>query len=225
MLRAVVTDIEGTTTSLAFVHEVLFPYASRNLGDFVRAHAADPAVRRLLDDTVAEAGETLDDEAAVARLVEWADADRKVTPLKALQGLIWDAGYADGAYRGHVYPDAARRLRGWKEAGLRLYVYSSGSVHAQKALFAHTDFGDLTGLFDGHFDTRVGPKREAASYRAVAKAVGLPPKDILFLSDVGAELDAAREAGMATCQLVRPGTEPVPGHPHAADFDGITLPD
>jgi enolase-phosphatase E1 len=223
--RAVLTDIEGTTTSIAFVHEVLFPYARRNLADFVRAHAADPAVRRLLDDVAAEAGEALDDEAAIARLLEWSDADRKVTPLKALQGLIWEAGYAEGAYRGHVYPDAAARLKAWREAGVALYVYSSGSVHAQELLFAHTDFGDLRDLFDGHFDTRVGPKREAESYRAVAKAIGLPPADVLFLSDIRAELDAAKEAGMATCQLVRPGTEPCDGHPHAADFDGIKLPD
>jgi enolase-phosphatase E1 len=223
--RAVLTDIEGTTTSLAFVHEVLFPYARRNLGDFVRAHAADPPVRRLLDDVAAEAGETLDDEAAIARLLEWSDADRKVTPLKVLQGWIWEAGYAEGAYRGHVYPDAVAGMKAWKEAGLGLYVYSSGSVHAQELLFAHTDFGDLRDLFDGHFDTRVGPKREAESYRAVAKAIGLPPADVLFLSDIRAELDAAKEAGMATCQLVRPGTEPCDGHPHAADFDGIQLPD
>lgn len=225
MTRAVLTDIEGTTTSIAFVHQVLFPYARRALPDFVRAHAADPAVRRLLDDVAAEAGEELDDAAAVARLIEWSDADRKVTPLKALQGLIWEAGYAAGAYRGHVYPDAVARLREWKAAGLSLYVYSSGSVHAQELLFAHTDFGDLTGLFDGHFDTRVGPKREAASYRAVAEAIGLPPKEVLFLSDLCAELDAARAAGMATCQLVRPGTEACEGHPHAADFDGVRLPD
>jgi enolase-phosphatase E1 len=223
--RAVLTDIEGTTTSIAFVHEVLFPYARRNLADFVRAHATDPAVRRLLDDLAAEAGEALDDEAAIARLLEWSDADRKVTPLKALQGLIWEAGYAEGAYRGHVYPDAAARLKAWREAGVALYVYSSGSVHAQELLFAHTDFGDLRDLFDGHFDTRVGPKREAESYRAVAKAIGLPPEDVLFLSDLEAELDAAKEAGMATCQLVRPGTEPGEHHPRAADFDGIALPD
>jgi enolase-phosphatase E1 len=222
--RAVLTDIEGTTTSIAFVHEVLFPYARRRLPGFVKDHAHDPRVRRLLDDVSTEAGESLDDAGAVARLLEWIDADRKSTPLKALQGLVWEAGYHEGAYRGHVYPDAVARLKAWKAAGIGLYVYSSGSVHAQELLFAHTDFGDLRDLFDGHFDTAIGPKREAASYRAVARAIGLAPADILFLSDLPAELDAARQAGMATCQLLRPGTEPCPGHPQAADFDGITLP-
>jgi enolase-phosphatase E1 len=223
VIRAILTDIEGTTTSLAFVKDVLFPYARRHLAVFVHTRAADPRVRALLEETAALAGQPLNDPAAVARLLEWSDADVKAPPLKALQGLIWEAGYAEGAFTGHVYPDAARRLRAWHAAGLALYVFSSGSVRAQELLFAHSDAGDLTGLFGGHFDTRVGPKGEAASYRAIAGRIGLPPAEILFLSDVGAELDAAGAAGMATCQLVRPGTEPVPGHPHAADFDAVPL--
>lgn len=223
-IQAVLTDIEGTTSSIAFVHEVLFPHARRHLAGFVQTHAHDPAVRAQLAAVGVQTGARSDD-AAVAQLLEWMERDEKATPLKALQGMIWEAGYREGALTGHVYADAARALAAWAAAGIRLYVYSSGSVQAQRLLFGHSDLGDLTPLLSGYFDTRVGPKREAASYAAIARQVGLPPDAILFLSDIGAELDAAREAGMATCQLVRPadGTLPHPGHRHAADFDGVPL--
>ncbi|MBI5137750.1 MAG: acireductone synthase [Nitrospirae bacterium] len=222
VIRAVLTDIEGTTSSISFVHDVLFPHARTHLADFVKAHAHDPAVRAQL--AAVQTGAASDD-AAVSQLLEWMDRDEKATPLKALQGMIWEAGYRSGAFTGHVYADAARALGAWAAAGIRLYVYSSGSVQAQRLLFGHSDLGDLTPLFSGYFDTRVGPKREAASYAAIAQQVGLPPDAILFLSDIGAELDAARAAGLATCQLVRPadGTLPHPGHRHAAGFDQVAL--
>lgn len=203
--RAILTDIEGTTSSIGFVKDVLFPYARKHLPAFIRAHAAEPDVRQCLDETARDAGVPGDDVDALIRvLTHWIDTDRKATPLKALQGMIWKDGYESGAYRAHVYPEVAAQLRRWTDAGLPLYVYSSGSVPAQKLLFGHSEAGDLTPFFSGYFDTRIGHKREMASYHAIAEVVGMPAEVILFLSDVEAELDAAREAGMQTTLLCRP---------------------
>jgi enolase-phosphatase E1 len=224
MIAGIVTDIEGTTSSIAFVKDVLFPYARARLPDFVKRNAADPEVRRLLSEVSDLCGRSLTDDAAIAELLGWIDENRKATPLKALQGLIWDVGYRRGDFHGHVYADAAAMLREWKARGIRLAVYSSGSVHAQRLLFGHTEYGDLTTLFTDFFDTRIGPKQEAASYRSIAERMALAPAELMFLSDVGAELDAARCAGFHTCQLVRAGTAADPGHPHAADFHSIVLP-
>ena len=218
--RAIVTDIEGTTSSLAFVHDVLFPYSCQRLADYVRAHRADlaPVLQAVRD----EAGElALPDDACIARLLDWHDADRKIAPLKTLQGLIWEQGYADGDLKGHIYPDATAGLRRWHAMGIALHVYSSGSVAAQKLLFGHTQDGDLTPLFSGYFDTAIGGKKEAASYRAIAAALGIAPGDILFLSDVAAELEAAREAGLRVILLARDGLAPGQAFPVAASFDTI----
>lgn len=223
-VRAVVTDIEGTTSSIAFVHEVLFPYASAGLPDYVRAHAGEATVRALLDETGREAGEPgADDERLIAILLQWIAADRKATPLKALQGHIWRQGYEQGAFTGHIYPDAANNLKRWHRAGLALYIYSSGSVAAQQLMFGNSDAGDLLELFSGHFDTRIGHKREAGSYRAIAEAIGMPAGEILFLSDVVEELDAARDAGMQTLQLLREADMTTGTHATARTFDDITL--
>lgn len=222
MIQVVLTDIEGTTSSLSFVKDVLFPYARRHMAEFVHAHAEEAEVRRSLDDVVATAGRPMADADAVAELLRWLDEDRKITPLKALQGLIWEEGYRRGDFVGHVYEDAARRLREWHERGLRLYVFSSGSVHAQKLLFGHTAYGDLTPLFSGYFDTNVGAKQEAESYRRIAGEIGAAPGSILFLSDIRGELDAALAAGMSTAWLVREGTLGFAAvHRQARDFDMI----
>ncbi|OAI18869.1 MULTISPECIES: acireductone synthase [Methylomonas] len=222
MIEAIVTDIEGTTSSLSFVKEVLFPYARTHLADYVASHADEPQVRTLLDDAAQLMGGTPDRAAIVEQLRAWIDADQKITPLKSLQGLIWLDGYRNGDFTGHIYEDAVRNLKAWHAQGYQLYVYSSGSVQAQKLLFGHSDFGDLTPLFSGYFDTHIGGKREAESYRRIAAALGLPSDRILFLSDIREELDAAREAGMATRWLVR---EQVPNpdaeHPQVADFDAV----
>lgn len=216
---AIVTDIEGTTSSIAFVHEVLFPYSRARLADFVRAHPRE--VEPILDAVRAEAGAPLDTEACVALLTQWHDADRKIGPLKQLQGLIWAAGYAARAYTGHVYADAAEGLRRWHGAGIPLYVYSSGSVAAQKLLFGWSDHGDLTPLFTGHFDTAIGGKREVGSYQAIAARLALAPATILFLSDTPEELAAAREAGFAVTLLARDGAPATDAWPVAASFDAI----
>ena len=224
MIEAIVTDIEGTTSSLSFVKDVLFPYARARMESFVRDHGREPAVRRLLDEVVAEAGGPLTEAETVAQLRQWIDEDKKITPLKALQGMIWEAGYRQGDFTGHVYEDAARNLRGWKERDLRLYVFSSGSVQAQRLLFAHSDYGDLTPLFSGYFDTTIGAKREAAAYQKIAAAIAVPAARILFLSDIREELDAARAAGMQTVHVMRDAAaQSSAGHARAADFDAIKV--
>jgi enolase-phosphatase E1 len=224
MIRAIVTDIEGTTSSLSFVKDVLFPYARARLPAFVAAQSQAPAVRAQLQAVADLAGRPLSDDEASAQLIQWIDEDRKITPLKTLQGMIWEAGYRHGDFRGHVYDDAVKRLRDWKAEGIALYVFSSGSVHAQKLLFAHTAHGDLTPLFSGYFDTNIGSKREPGAYQRIAQAIGVAPGEILFLSDIREELDAARSTGMQTCWLVRDGARPADTpHPVAVDFDGIVM--
>jgi len=226
MIRAILTDIEGTTTALSFVQDVLFPYARAHLPAFVRSHADDPDVQTLLHAVRAELDQPDLDEAAVIQvLLDWIAVDKKATPLKALQGMIWEAGYRSGAYQGQVYADAARQLRAWQAAGIALYVFSSGSVKAQQLLFAHSEHGDLTPLFSGYFDTTTGPKRERLAYQHIAAAMAVPPAEILFLSDIAAELDAAAAAGLQTCQLLRDDSPMTPtGHPQVRDFDAIALP-
>jgi enolase-phosphatase E1 len=225
VIRAVLTDIEGTTSSLSFVKEVLFPYARAHLAAFVRDHAQDPRVTRQLDAVRREAGDSaLSQQAVIDQLIAWIDADRKITPLKALQGMIWENGYRNSDFQGHIYADAVQSLRDWQARGLSLYVYSSGSVQAQKLLFAHTGFGDLTPLFDGYFDTTMGGKQDAGSYRAIAAAIGVAPAEILFLSDVRAELDAAAAAGCRTVWLVREDTPDLRAiHHQVRDFRDIDI--
>ncbi len=180
--RAILTDIEGTTSPLRFVHETLFPYARAQLPGWVAEHGGD-----------------------LAQYLAWMDADAKVTALKDVQGRIWGEGYATGELVGNVYPDAAGALRRWHDEGIRLAVFSSGSIAAQKLIFGHSDQGDLAALFSGWFDTTTGPKREAGSYARIADALGERPQDILFLSDTAAETDAARAAGMRTLLIDREG--------------------
>ncbi|MBL8646208.1 MAG: acireductone synthase [Sphingosinicella sp.] len=207
MVKAVLTDIEGTTSSIAFVTDTLFPYARARLAGWIATHPDDAAP--ILNDVPGDAVETL---------TRWIDEDRKETALKTLQGLIWAEGYADGTLEGHVYPDAAEALRRWHADGLSLYVYSSGSVAAQKLIFGHSNAGDLTPLFSGYFDTTTGPKKEAESYLRIAVEIGLPVQEILFLSDSVPEIEAARGAGLKTCLVDREA-----GAGDAASFAEIAL--
>ncbi|HXP00675.1 MAG TPA: acireductone synthase [Luteibacter sp.] len=223
-IRAILTDIEGTTSSIDFVKDVLFPYARKHLPAYVETHTDEAEVQHWLHEAAKEAGivEATRGE-IIDLLIRWIDEDRKSTALKALQGMIWREGYESGAYVSHMYPEVAARLRAWHDQGMKLYVYSSGSVPAQKLLFGFSENGDLTPLFSGYFDTQTGHKRETESYRRIAETIGLPPAQILFLSDIREELDAAREAGMRTTQLIRPPQAISDnGHPAVADFDAIT---
>ena len=224
-IRAIVTDIEGTTSSIDFVRDVLFPYARKRLPAFVETHGGKPEVQHWLHEAARDAGLVeASRQDIIELLLQWIDQDRKSTALKALQGMIWKDGYEAGDYRAHVYPEVAARLRDWRADGLRLYVYSSGSVPAQRLFFRHSEAGDLSALFAGYFDTETGPKRETGSYRRIAEAIGEQPRHLLFLSDIVEELDAARAAGFHTGWLVRaPQDLPEsPRHPVYRDFDAIT---
>ena len=203
MNTTILTDIEGTTSSISFVKDVLFPYARRELPGFIRDHGHEPDVRHWLDIVATEHGAICDDAVIAETLQGWIDQDRKHTALKALQGMIWMAGYRSRDFTAHMYPDVAPQLHAWHQAGHPLAVYSSGSVPAQKLLFGNSDAGDLSDLFSAWFDTEVGHKRDADSYRLIADSLHRSPGDILFLSDVVAELDAARDAGMRTVLLDR----------------------
>ena len=204
MIKAIVTDIEGTTTQLSFVKDVLFPFAYTHLPTYVEQHKSSPAVAAILDETRKLLdNEALSDQQIIQQFLQWIEQDKKITPLKTLQGLIWQNGYQQGQLKSHVYADAVEQLQAWHQQGLILAIFSSGSILAQKLLFAHTEYGDLTPLFSAYFDTTTGAKNAALSYEHIAQQLNFPPQDILFLSDVEAELDAAAAAGMHTCGLVR----------------------
>lgn len=215
---AIITDIEGTTSRISFVTEVLFPYAAKHLPDFIRQQQQQPAVVSELAEVRQLMGEPQADiDRCITQLLDWLAADQKVTPLKTLQGMVWADGYANGAFKGHIYPDVAAKLADWHRQGIQLHVYSSGSVAAQQLLFKHSDFGDLTALFSGYFDTRIGAKRDVSAYAAILQQLQLPPRQVLFLSDVTAELDAASQLGIATVQLIRDG-QAAGKHKTASDF-------
>jgi enolase-phosphatase E1 len=233
--RAVVLDIEGTTSSTAHVHEVLFPHARERLRKWVADHEGEAQdVLRATRDLLRLEGAPDDDAAAIRALERWSDEDRKAAPLKRLQGMIWAEGFAKGELSGHVYPDTLDALREWKLREVPVYIYSSGSVHAQRLWFAHTQFGDLRRWLGGHFDiTTAGPKREANSYHVIADGIGVPGEEILFVSDLVQELDAARDAKWQTALVNRPEEKPGdtsgqgldggPAHPVFADLLSVAL--
>ena len=228
MKPLILTDIEGTTSSISFVKDVLFPYARRELPRFVRERHDDPAVRHWLDLVAMEHGGICSDDVIVETLQGWIDEDRKHTALKALQGMIWLDGYRNADFTAHIYPDAAAALPRWHADGHVMAVYSSGSVAAQKLFFGNSDAGDLLSLFSAFFDTEVGHKRDAGSYKLIADKLDHLPERIMFLSDVVEELDAAREAGMRTVLVDRREDYPQPrlgdathGHERVESFSDI----
>ncbi|MET0647175.1 MAG: acireductone synthase [Pyrinomonadaceae bacterium] len=224
---AILLDIEGTTTPIDFVYQVLFPYARARMRDFLARHADDEEVSAAVSDLLRE---RVEDEStaphsqrpaarpdevrleAVVTYGQWLmDQDRKLASLKTIQGRIWEEGYLSGELKGQVFPDVAPNLRRWREQGGTTCIYSSGSVLAQRLLFAHSEVGDLTVFIHDFFDTRVGPKTKPASYQEIAELLPRRPSEILFVSDVVAELDAAAAAGLQTLLCVRPGNHPQPG--------------
>ncbi|MBS0857016.1 MULTISPECIES: acireductone synthase [unclassified Tatumella] len=222
MIRAIVTDIEGTTSDIRFVHQVLFPYARQHLDSWILRNIEQPEVVQALDNLKSERGQPEADTASlISVLHRFMDEDRKSTALKALQGMIWREGYLNGSFTGHLYPDVVPALKRWQQQGLALYVYSSGSVPAQKLLFGYSDAGDITGLFSGYFDTRTGAKRETGSYQQIASQLGLEGQQLLFLSDIYQELDAAKQAGWHTLQLIRGEADSVSVHPQVSSFEQI----
>lgn len=218
-VRLVLLDVEGTTLPVSFVHRVMFPYAEKALPALLR-DGTDPQVK----EAVAAIALTHPGEDPLQVCLGWMAKDEKTAPLKTLQGIVWRRGFEDGTIRPEFYPDVIPALKAWKAAGLRLAVYSSGSVPAQKLLYGHTAQGDLTGLFAFFFDLSTGGKKEAASYGRIVRTAGLKPGEILFLSDSGAELDAAAAVDLRVCQVVRAedGTAPHEGVPHAADLAEVS---
>ena len=214
-MRGVLLDIEGTTTPIAFVHDVLFSYARDHVKQFLRENSDSEEVRA---DIELLRQEHADDVSAppldstvesIAAYVEWLiGCDRKSTGLKSLQGKIWRQGYLDGSLKSQVFDDVAPAMKRWHEAGLNVSIFSSGSVLAQQLLFAHTNASDLTGFIDNYFDTNVGKKSDADSYRRIAADLGIDAQEMVFISDVVGELEAAKEAGMKTLLSVRPGNAP-----------------
>jgi enolase-phosphatase E1 len=231
--KLILLDIEGTVSPLAYVHEVMFPFARANVRTFLEEHWLRPDVRAALKQMAADAGRpigagaSMPDEVPriVAEVHALMDADVKATGLKQLQGLIWQGGFERGALRTVLFDDVAPALRRWTEAGLQLAIYSSGSIQAQRLFFAHTEAGDLTPLLSGYYDTTSGPKKSRSSYEAIAENSRSEPSEILFLSDVVEELDAAREAGFQTALAIRPGNRAAIPGPHSSftSLDEITL--
>jgi enolase-phosphatase E1 len=219
MIRFILLDIEGTTTDIHFVHNVLFPYSAERLPAYVKQNADNPLVQEALQSvhqTVqAEEGQNIDQAKAIEVLLNWIQQDRKHTALKQLQGMIWKEGFEQRHYRGHVYEEVPRALQNWKRKGIHLGIYSSGSIQAQKLLFGYSSAGDLTPFFSHYFDTQIGPKREVDSYRKIVAELNLAPIEVLFISDTEAELDAARLAGLQVIQIVRDGTTPCPKYQQA----------
>lgn len=235
-MKAILLDIEGTTTPIDFVHKTLFPFAKARIGEFVQAnfdglgpavaeleteHRADFTDRRYGPDFRAD-----EPESVAAYLKFLIDVDRKSTPLKALQGKIWQAGYEAGALRSEMFADVPRAFERWKKAGKIIAIFSSGSVLAQKLIFKYSDAGDLSAFLSDYFDTTTGPKREPESYRRIAAKLGFETGEILFVSDVLAELDAARAAGMATALAIRAGNGQIEedfSHRSVTSFDELTF--
>ncbi|KZN46590.1 acireductone synthase [Pseudoalteromonas luteoviolacea] len=220
MIKAILTDIEGTITRISFVKDVLFPYAAEHLPAFVRQNESDVLVKALLDAVRHEIAQpTANIDIVIVSLLAWIRDDLKVRPLKQLQGLIWKTGYQQGDFTGHIYPDAYQYLQQQHQAGTALYVYSSGSVKAQQLLFAHSDYGDIRSLFTGYFDTTVGHKKSVSSYQNIVNQIPFEPHEVLFLSDIIEELDAAKHAGLQTLQLWRDNQAQNQNHPFITSFE------
>ena len=230
--QAILLDVEGTTSSIDFVYDVLFAYAKEHIADYLQSHASDSTVVNIAQALGQEAGITTDisDGEGCTRLVlaaiDLMNKDVKSTPLKAIQGRIWKSGFQSGQLVSHVFDDVPQSLTMWNTSGIDVRIYSSGSIEAQKLFFSHTTAGDLTNHLRGHYDTTTGPKRETESYKKIADDIGLNPEQILFLSDIGAELDAAKVAGMATGATIRPGNKPFESlydHDQIETFSDVTL--
>lgn len=218
-IRGILLDIEGTTTPIAFVHDVLFTYARQHVQDYLVQHSntLTGEIALLRDEHTRDTGSgaeppvITDDPASIASYVHWLiDRDRKSTGLKSLQGKIWREGYTSGTLKAQVFDDVRPAFERWHNSGLRISIFSSGSALAQQLLFAHTEDGDLTAFISDYFDTNVGAKGDAESYRRIANEMNLQPGEILFISDVATELEAANEAGMKTRLSIRPGNKPQP---------------
>lgn len=209
--RVILLDIEGTTSSVAFVYEVLFPFARRELPRFLVEAWDQPAVRAARQAIEQDAARPpMPREELAEYVLGLMERDAKTTGLKQLQGLVWERGYKSGELRSHVFPDVSDALLRWRNERIGVCIYSSGSIAAQKLFFAHTISGDLTRFLSGHFDTTSGPKPSPQSYVNILNTLGIAPADVLFVSDIPAELEAAAQSGLPVVLADRPGNQPVP---------------
>lgn len=221
----ILTDIEGTTTSISFVHSNLFPYSKLRIKSFVNENIDNPSLKKYFHDILLAMNpahdESLDKQKIIYQLLEWIDQDKKHPSLKFIQGIIWEEGYLSGKIQGHLYPDVPEAFNRWKGLGLKLGIFSSGSVHAQKLLFKYSIYGDMTIFIDNYFDTSVGAKGDVSSYLQIADQLQLPPNKILFLSDISSELEAACAGGFKTIQLRREGSVTLGSYQSAQSFGEI----
>jgi enolase-phosphatase E1 len=219
-IQAVLCDIEGTTSSLTFVHDVLFPLSYDKMDDFIKQNWNSDLIRQEIEQINLE-----DPDEVIRTLRSWIKEDRKAGPLKSIQGKIWKDAFESGKIRGHVYPDVAPNFQKWRDSKIQISIFSSGSIEAQKLLFHYSEAGDLRQYISSYFDTTTGPKRDSASYKKIASELSLPAANILFLSDVQSELDAARNAGLQTTQLLREAATPknFSKHPIVSSFDEIKM--
>lgn len=219
MIKLFLFDIEGTTTDINFVHKVLFPYSVKKMDEYMLAHYKDPQLQSTIDlvqkTVMQEDNKKIELKEVISTLLLWIHQDRKHPALKEIQGNIWNIGYSQNDFKGHVYPDVLPFFQKIQEKGMHIGIYSSGSVHAQKLLFSHSINGDLTPMISHYFDTMVGGKREKSSYEKIAKAVNLNPNEIHFFSDIPEELKAASEAKLQVSHVTRPGT-------NSSNFNMIT---
>ena len=226
MVKAILIDIEGTVSPISFVKDVLFPYSEEKMEKFIKENKDKHEIKNILQQVQEIEGKEMDIDEIIQTLKRWIKEDRKIAPLKDIQGFIWKEGFESGQIKAPLYEDAYRKMKEWKEKGYKLYIYSSGSVQAQKLFFSHTDKGNILNWFSGHFDTKIGNKKETQSYRKIAQEIGLKPEEILFLSDNPDEIKAAAQAGMKVYRLVRPqDTEYIENfeYPQIKSFDEVQL--
>ena len=226
MIKAILIDIEGTVSPISFVKDVLFPYSEEKMEKFIKENKDKPEIKNILQQVQEIEEKDMDIDEIIQTLKRWIKEDRKIAPLKDIQGFIWKEGFESGQIKAPLYEDAYRRMKEWKDKGYKLYIYSSGSVQAQKLFFSHTDKGDILDWFSGHFDTKIGNKKESESYRKIAQEIGLKPEEILFLSDNPDEIKAAAQAGMKVYRLERPqDAEYIENfeYPQIKSFDEVQL--
>ncbi len=205
MVKVILVDIEGTISPISFVKEVMFPYSKEKLEKFLKENFNRPEIKSIISEIEKLEGKKLELDEVVNILKKWIDEDKKITPLKELQGYIWEEGFKSGELKAPIYEDAYKKLKEWKDKGYKVYIYSSGSVKAQKLFFSHSKYGNVLNLFDGHFDTKIGNKKDKNSYIKIAKEIGVKPEEILFLSDSLEEVTAGKEAGLNVIKVSREG--------------------
>ena len=205
MDKVILVDIEGTISPISFVKEVMFPYSKKKLEEFLKNNFEKPEIKEIISEIEKIVGKKLSLDEVIEILKKWIDEDKKITPLKEIEGYIWEEGFKTGELKAPLFEDAYNKLKEWKDKGYKIYIYSSGSVKAQKLFFSHSIYGNILNLFNGHFDTKIGNKKEKNSYLRIAQEIGAKPEDIIFLSDSLEEIKAAKEAGLQVIKVSRDG--------------------